>query len=465
MSAPFSLRHLSVLLLAIISTGCANNLTAVQNVTLIAGDGSDPRSGVTVLVEGDTIRAVGQQLDIPGSANIIDGSGKFLVPGLWDMHVHLSKTRPSAMRLLVANGVTSVRDMGGDIDELLRWRTEVATGQRTGPTIYTAGSYLESPANIERMLAKPVAENVEPVTRMRIGVANPEHARDVVASLASRGVDLIKVRESVNAETFVAIGQAARDHGLALMAHTMEVPLDKLLDARIASIEHFFIPFLDDMPEEQRRYYFESFADQGVAFVPNLYLFTVSELTENADIQHFLDQGGERVDPRRAYISKYMLKDWQEQLDQDRSDDRKGFFRRLMPSLLRDIREMRAAGVKILPGTDTAVVFIFPGWALQEEIALYVDLLGFKPQEAIEAATRETAEFMGVGNLVGTISPGKRADMLLLNSNPLQDIRNTRDIDSVILRGRVLDRDALDSLLAETANEPDIIEDDWGRYP
>jgi imidazolonepropionase-like amidohydrolase len=450
---------------AVIVTGCASDVTAIRNVTVIPANGSGPITSATVTMANGEILAVGKQVPVAFGARIIDGSGKFLIPGLWDMHVHLSKTRPSAMKLFIANGVTSVRDMGGDIDELLRWRDEVASGERLGPTIYTAGTYLESPSNIARMLAKPVADNVEPVNRTRIGVADPADAARVVNTLASRGVDLIKVRESVDAETFVAIGKAARANGLALMGHTMGVPLDRLLEAEIGSIEHFFIPFLDDMPGPDRQKFFAELAVRNVAFVPNLFLFKESELTPNEEILAFLDDEEGKLDLRRLLLSKYLLKDWREQLEQDRTDDRKAFFRRLLPAVVRDAREMRAAGVRILPGTDTAVVFVFPGWALQEELALYVELLGFSPLEAIEAATRQTAEFMGVADEVGTIESGMRADMLLLSANPLDDIRNTARIEAVIALGRVLDRDQLEALVEGVADEPDVSVDDWGRYP
>ena len=467
--ATFTSRHvrsrLIPVLLATIASGCAARPTAIVDVSVFPATGSTAEHDVTVLISGDRISAIGSDIGIPANARVIDGRGKFLIPGLWDMHVHLSKTRPSAMKLLVANGVTSIRDMGGDIDELLLWRDQVAAGDRVGPTIYTAGTYLESPENIARMLAKPVADNVEPVTRMRVGVANPAEARRVVGQLAARGVDLIKVRESIDDTTFVAIGRAARDNGLALMGHTMEVPLEQIVAAQVGSIEHFFIPFLDDVPVERRQQFFADLAAMNAAFVPNLHLFVDSEQTPNAEILAFLDDQENELDPRRALLSRYMLKDWREQLEQDRTEGRKAFFRRLMPSLMRDIREMRAAGVTILPGTDTAVVFVFPGWALHEELVLYVDLLGFTPAEAIIAATRDAAAFMGVSDQVGTIETGKRADLLLLKGDPLADIRNTRNIDSVILGGQVFSRSELEELLESVSTEPDVIRDDWGRYP
>ena len=445
--------------------GCAARPIAISGVTVIKGDGTAPVRDATVVIDGDTIAAVSRDAVIPSSAKVIDGRGKFLVPGFWDMHVHLSKTRPSAMKLFVANGVTSVRDMGGDIDELLDWRSEVASGERIGPTIYTAGSYLESPANIRRMLDKPVAENVEPVAKTRIAVANPDEARRIVGDLASRGVDMIKVRESVDTETYVAIGQAAHSHGLPLVAHTMEVPLEQIVEAHTASIEHFFIPFLDDVPAAERNAFFRELADTGAVFVPNLYLNAKAELVPNSEILEFLDDDGNQLDPRRAMLSKYLLKDWREQLQQDRSDDRKEFFRRLMRSVIRDAKEMRAAGVPVLPGTDTAVLFVFPGWALQEELALYVDLLGFTPAEAMEAASREAAEYMGVGDVVGTVEAGKRADLLLLDADPLADIRNTARIDTVFQMGRMLDSAAIADLLDSVRSAPDVLEDTWGRYP
>jgi imidazolonepropionase-like amidohydrolase len=129
-------------------------------------------------------------------AHVIEGRGRFLVPGLIDMHTHVSKTRASGLAWLVAAGVTTVRDMGGDHDELLRWRSEIAAGQRVGPRLRIAGPYLESGHNAARQHATPVSEMVEPVERTRLGVATPADAERIVAAVAARGVDHLKINQN-----------------------------------------------------------------------------------------------------------------------------------------------------------------------------------------------------------------------------------------------------------------------------
>jgi len=135
---------------------------AIRNVTVITGTATPPLEHATVLVRGETILAVGpgEAAAIPADATRIDGTGKYLIPGLFEMHAHVSKTRSSALGLFVVNGVTTVRDMGGDHEELLRWRREVRSGRRVGPRLLLAGPYLESAANVERMRKTPPGKNV-----------------------------------------------------------------------------------------------------------------------------------------------------------------------------------------------------------------------------------------------------------------------------------------------------------------
>ncbi len=457
----------ALIVLMLVAAGCQEGKhagIAIRGATVITGDGTDPIPNATVFIHGDTIHSISLSTDIPNGYAVVNAEGKWLMPGLWDQHIHLSKTRPSAMNTLIYYGITSVRDTGGDIDEVLSWRSETASGLRTGPTIYAAGSYLESPANFESMLARAIEDNVEPVRRMRRPVDGPEAAREIVRELVDRGVDLIKVRAVKDDSTFVAIGQAAASSGVPFVGHTMGLSLDTILEARVSSIEHFFIPFLDDLDEAERRRYFREFAKQGTVFVPNMQLFIDSEQTPDDSIQAFLTGPLTADNAERAYMSRYALKEWQEQLDQDRSDGRKSFFKRLVPSVVRDVREMREEGMTVLPGTDTAVVFAFPGRSLHRELELWVDTLGFTPMETIVAASHESAKFMGVGDEVGLVRPGHRADLLLLDRSPLEDISNTLTINHVFLRGKAFDHAALDSLREATRQAPDVLEDTWGRY-
>ena len=198
------------------TTDQTRRLLAIRNVTVVPATGAQPMANQTVVIRGEHIDAIGPAATtaIPAGARVIDGAGKFLLPGFIEMHAHLSKTRASGLGLYVANGVTTVRDMGGDHEELLRWRREVRAGDRLGPRILLAGPYLESTRNIERMRKDPPEERVEPFERTRIGVGSPEEARRIVAQLAAREIDFLKIRTVQDRDTYLALNKAADAHGL-----------------------------------------------------------------------------------------------------------------------------------------------------------------------------------------------------------------------------------------------------------
>ena len=173
------------------------------------------------------------------------------------------------------------------------------------------------------------------------------------------------------------------------------------------------------------------------------------------------DSLGER-DPRRRYISRFLHLDWQEQAAE--ATDNQALYRPVYESTLRNVREMLEAGVMVLAGSDVAVISIFPGYSLHEELELFVEELGMTPVEALESATRKPAEFMGIADSVGSIAPGMIADLVLLDANPLDDIRNTTNIAAVVLDGTVFDREALDDVLAAVDSAPDQTVNDWPRY-
>ena len=189
----------------LIAAQSAGQTRVITDITVI-----DPRSagiteGATVVVNGTKIVAIQPaSVPVPRGAHRIDGKGKFLIPGLRDAHVHLTKAGPLSLPLFIANGVTGVRDMGSDVEEVTRWRSEIAAGKRRGPRIFTSGPILESTANVSRMKQEGT---VEPVDRIRIGVGNAAEGRATVARLAALGVDLIKMRTTPDEATFLAVAE------------------------------------------------------------------------------------------------------------------------------------------------------------------------------------------------------------------------------------------------------------------
>ena len=437
---------------------------AIRNVTVIAGGVEPPLEHTTVLVRGDRIAAVSpdRAANLPANVRIIDGTGRYLVPGLFEMHAHISKTRSSALGLFVVNGVTTMRDMGGDHEELLRWRREVRSGVRIGPRILLAGPYLESARNVERMRKTPPEEMVEPVERTRIPVGSPEDARRVVASLARSEVDHVKIRTVQDRETYMAIAAAARAHKLPLVGHASGITPEDILAAGQKSIEHGLFPTLDEMSSDARRALFRRFAAAGIGVVPTMVTVPKSILAPDDVLRAIVDDAEGKLDLRRRYLSRFLILDWKEQV-LEQTAERRAQVRQIAPSLIRNLREMREAGVRIMAGSDVGVLNIFPGSSLHEELELFVNELGMTPAQALECATIRPADFLGLADSVGTVSAGKVADLVLLDANPLEDIRNLRQIRAVILRGRLFDRAGLDKLLSDVGAAEDQRVNDWPR--
>jgi len=423
----------------------------VSDVTVIDATGAAARPHMTVMVDGGRIIAVDSapRLTPPRDATIIDGRGKFLIPGLWDMHVHLAKAGASSLQLFIANGVTSVRDMGGDFAVIAQWRSEIASGRRVGPRIRSPGPILESAARVRHMKEKGT---VEPVDRFRAPVGDTADARRVVDSVARLGVDFIKVRTATSAETYHAIATATRRAGLTFAAHGDIVPTNEMLRAGQRSIEHAIYPSLQKQDSAARAQLIRRLAAAHVAVVPTMVNYYQWLNVPPSDARRIIDDSLGRIDPRRRYVTGYLLADWKEQLaERGTVKDaliRRFFLTRVYNGVLRDMQEMRRAGVRILPGTDVGVALEYPGFSLRDELGYFVEKLGMTPLEALVSATRAAAEFSGMQDSLGTIERGKLADLVLLDADPLTDIRNVGRIEAVIARGELYDRAKLSSLLA-----------------
>lgn len=443
---------------------------AITDVTVI--DVRDGRlvSGSTIVLRGHRIETVGpvEAVRVPAGARRIDGRGRFAIPGLWDMHVHAAW--PGLDRLflpaLLANGVTGAREMFGSRAGVDSARARVARGELAGPRLVAAGHILDG---------------VPPIWPGSVGVATAEQARRAVDSLAAAGADFIKVYSRLTPEAFRAAADQAARRGLAVVGHVPSlVTVSDAADAGMRSIEHLQqIPQAcssrgDQLLAEYRaaqaspggwdsagavsraqaavvaasfeaarcRAIGEHLARRGVWMVPTLAVLH--------SVAH-LDDSTLRLDPRLRYVPTTMRAGW---------DPARDFrFRMLTPAdwlvrkqlyrtQLEVFRALRQAGVRFLAGTDLANPFVYPGFSLQDELVRFVEL-GMTPLEALQSATLAPAEFLGVADSLGRVAPGQLADLVLLDANPLEDIRNVARISAVIANGRFYDRAALDALLTE----------------
>jgi imidazolonepropionase-like amidohydrolase len=434
----------------------------ITHVTVINPGSGSVQPDTTVVITGDRITAVSGPTHLPPtpSARVIDGRGRYLIPGLWDMHVHSAfgdwfpGGRDIILPLFIANGVTGVRDMGGDIPVLFAWRKQIAAGQITGPRMIVSG---------------PMLDGYLPDGKLRfpssVAVTTPESAVAAVDSLKAQGVDFIKVQSVISRDAYLAAAAEAHKQGLPLVGHVPDkVRIAEAVAAGQKSIEHLMGSFEGCSTEEDKfiagqgdlklllASYDQKKCDALVRLLAQSQTWQVPTLAWQRG-GTFLDQRDLQHQPLDKYVPAY----W-------RDVTWRRFTEEMMPGLLHDPLALRQeyfarnlqmvgaqhrAGVPFLAGTDAAPgVYIMPGFSLHDELANFVEA-GFSPMESLETATSNPAKFLGAESTSGSVEPGKIADLVLLRANPLDDIRNTQRIDAVIANGRVFDRAALDGILTQ----------------
>ena len=456
---------LVVLLVAVLTAaavfaqpGASDSALVFSHVNVIDATGAPMQSDMTVIVERQHITEVARsgQARVPVHANVVDARGKYLIPGLWDMHVHtvfgdwLPGNEKVTLPLFVANGVTGIRDMGGDLDVLKQWRTEIAAGTLLGPRMIIAGPMLDGPV---------------PRFPSSARIADAGGAREVVDDLNTQGVDFIKIQSLIPRDGYLAAADEARKLGIPFVGHVPDaVRASEASNAGQKSIEHFTGIFeacstIEDEllkgPKSLGRNVSTFDAGRAKAIiaiiarnqtwqVPTLVWERGQWLVDDIDLSH---------DP----LTKYAPAAWKDRtwpmftrdIMKDMDTDPLAVRKRFVQMELEMTLSMHHAGVPFMAGTDTAAgVHIFPGFSLHDEMALFVQA-GLTPMEALQTATRNPARFMGRLSDLGTIEKGKVADLVLLDANPLDDIHNSRKIRAVVLAGRYLARDELDRMLKQ----------------
>ena len=446
----------------------AEKTLVLSQVTIIDATGSPAKPNMSVVIHNHRIAAINEtgKSTEPPNAEVVDAKGRFLIPGLWDMHAHTGE-RDIYLPLYLANGLTGVRDMGGDLEEptgelssryvqLRLWREEIEQGSLLGPHMVIAGFLIDGfkwPGDI-------------PAT-------NATEGRQAVEVLARVGVDFIKVKSFLSRETYFAIADEAMHRQMVLAGHVPDlVRVAEASDAGQKSIEHLTGVSLGCSASEKRlmdekakafaardraRYervesqaidtfdidvaaqLFAKFVKNGTWQVP-----TLIELRNNALGRPGSrnDQSEMESDQRWRYLPAAVRERWKKERDARSSD----VVQRQFANEILLTRKMHDAGVLFLAGTDSASTFTLPGFALHEELELLVKA-GFSPMEALQTATLNPARYLGREKEFGTVEAGKIADLVLLDANPLDDISNTTKIRAVIVNGRYLGRTDLDDML------------------
>ena len=458
MRRAFASVFLVILSLATIvaSSSAADPVLAFRHVNLIDATGSPVRPDMTVVVEGQRIVNLGKtgNVQIPKSAKIVDAAGKFLIPGLWDMHVHtifgdwIPKDEKIILPLFVANGVTGVRDMGSDLEAVKQWRSQIAAGKLLGPRMIVAGPMLDGPT---------------PRFPSSVPVSDSASGRKVVDDLKNAGVDFIKIQSLVPRDGYFAAASEANKLGITFVGHVPDpVRASEASNAGQKSIEHFTGVFEGCSTIEDQLLKGRKTLGQNVAtFNPEraktlIALFAKNQTWQVPTLawergQWLVDDIDLSQDPLVKYAPvawknrtwAMFKKDILETMDTDPLPVRKRFVQMELEMTLAMFR----AGVPFMAGTDTAAgIHIFPGFSLHQELALFVEA-GLTPMQALQTATLNPAKFLGTTANMGTVEKGKIADLVLLDANPLEDINNTRKIQAVVLAGRYFSRAQLDEML------------------
>ncbi len=430
-----------------------SNFVALTHVTVVNPTSAAPERGMTVVVRGDYILTVGtdDRTKVPSGVLTIDGRGRFLMPGLWDSHVHLSYPGPCSLQRLIAGGVTSVRDLGGPPSENLEWRQQIEAGTIVGPHLYLAGLDIESAgwmAAATKGFATLSTASGAPAYPIwdwspRFVMAGPSDAFQAVDIAVRSRMDVVKFR-NLGADAFRALAAEARRRVIPLAGHAANgISLADAAEAGQRSVEHSqnLVLRLGTVSPREREVQYTRIARSGMFVTPTLVADTVWAPPEHVAALITDSKGhGEHYE---RHLSPHQMDVWESMLIGGKPD-RQAHDRALAEDI-EQVRLAHLAGVSLLAGTDLGTLVTYPGVSLHEELELLTDRVGLAPREALQAATTNAARFFNLQSEAGGVAAGMRADLVLLRQNPLTDIRNTRLIDAVLTSGHYYDSKALEA--------------------
>ena len=453
---------------------------ALTHVTLIDTTGGPAKPDMTVVIAGNRIIEVAKsdQIRPPSNTETVNANGKFLIPGLWDMHVHWYEK--DYLPLFIANGVTGTRQMYG-APVFKQWRKEIEAGELLGPHL---------------LIPSPIVDGPKPVWPGSIAVANASEGRQAVIQVKRGGADFVKVYSLLSRDAYFAIADESKKQGIPFEGHVPDsVTLEEASNAGQVSVEHLTgvlaacssreaellksaqatVEAIDagqlptvrySGPEfrARQKLALETYSSQKAETVfgelKKNHTWQCPTLTVLRSMAYSEDPSFAN-DPRLKYLPRDIVSSWDPKADpflKNKTAEDWAISKKVFSKDLELVGAMERAGVEILAGTDTLNPYCLPGFSLHDELGLLVQA-GLTPLQALQAATLNSARFMGRENDLGTVAPGKIADLVLLDANPLEEIGNTRKISAVVFGGKFFSRAALDDMLTKIgalASRPSI---------
>jgi imidazolonepropionase-like amidohydrolase len=421
----------------------------ITNVNIVDVKSGNILPNRTVAIDSNRISAIYEsEIACSGSTNVINGKGKYLIPGLWDMHAHYKWDRVEIDPLLIANGITGVREMWGDMPEFVKIPKKTQLEGMVSPDIYLSGDLLDG--------------NPPSFPMGCLVVTTPNEAIDAVKKQIDKKVDFIKVYSSLSEECFLAIANETKRNNIKFAGHIPDkVSIYKAIDAGMASSEHLYgflegcFPkdYYENPPKSFKEFisrFPETKFDSLCSLLAKSSMWLCPTLTVNRAMS-FLNDSIFISDNRIDYLPSSVIEIWNQKTKPYTKDQINTFANSRRERYLFElslIGKMNEKGVKFLAGTDFPNPYVFPGFSLHDELSLMVKG-GMSTYDALKTATLNAAIFINKEDDFGSVEVGKLASLVLLNMNPLENIENTKSIETVIVRGKVFNKKVLDSILVQ----------------
>ncbi|MGH9968661.1 MAG: amidohydrolase family protein [Pyrinomonadaceae bacterium] len=427
--------HLSVFLYAQQKLASAPHTLAITHASVVDTSSGTVKRDMTVIIAGGRINAIGKsrRVKVARDAQVVNASGKFLIPGLWDMHVHIGNDdfdRIGSLPLFIANGVTGIRIMNGTPQHHL-WRREIRNGSLLGPRMVIASRIIDGPNSF---------------VAGAVSAANDNEARAAVRKAKLEGADFIKVHDALSREAYFAVIEEAKRLGLPVEGHVpAAITAREASEAGQKSVEHF--TGLAEAETDTIK------ADALIATFKKNHTWNCPTLIMRNNYA-VLDDRSLAGDPRLRYVKPSWKSSWLS-MTNGASNVPAAEWAGRRETVRREkalVGRFQRAGIGILAGTDDISPYVIPGFSLHDELVMLVES-GLSPSQALQAATLNPAKFFNQTGSLGSVGKRNLADLVLLDANPLENIHNTTRIHAVVVNGQLLDRRELDNILAEIEAE------------